>query len=136
MNIDRASLASELIYQVSRSSGKGGQNVNKVATKVEIGFSIEQSELFTVEEKERLKLKLSRRITKEGLIKIASEEERSQLMNKERAIDKLVHILENALKTEKPRKATKPTRASKEKRLQNKLLTAMKKINRSSKNWD
>lgn len=92
--------------------------------------------MFTAEEKERLKQKLSGRITKEGLIKIASEEERSQLMNKERAIDKLVHILENALKTEKPRKATKPTRASKEKRLQNKLLTAMKKINRSSKNWE
>lgn len=136
MNIDRAALASELIYQVSRSSGKGGQNVNKVATKVEIGFSIEHSELFTKEEKERLIQKLNGRITKEGLIKIASEEERSQLMNKERAIAKLLHILENALKVEKPRKATKPTKASKEKRLQNKLLTAMKKINRSSKNWE
>ncbi|AFD05807.1 alternative ribosome rescue aminoacyl-tRNA hydrolase ArfB [Solitalea canadensis] len=136
MNIDRAVLASELIYQMSRSSGKGGQNVNKVATKVEVGFSIEQSQLFSNEEKERLLQKLSGRITKDGLIKITSEEERSQLMNKHRVIEKLAHILENALKIEKPRRATKPSKASKEKRLKNKQLTSIKKINRTIRGWE
>ncbi|MNT13278.1 Peptidyl-tRNA hydrolase ArfB [compost metagenome] len=121
---------------MSRSSGKGGQNVNKVATKVEVGFSIEQSQLFSNEEKERLLQKLSGRITKDGLIKITSEEERSQLMNKHRVIEKLAHILENALKIEKPRRATKPSKASKEKRLKNKQLTSIKKINRTIRGWE
>ncbi|UKJ08952.1 alternative ribosome rescue aminoacyl-tRNA hydrolase ArfB [Solitalea lacus] len=135
MNLDRNALAGELQYQMSRSSGKGGQNVNKVSTKVEVGFSIMDSNLFTDEEKQQLYSKLIHRITKEGLLKTSSEEERSQLLNKQRVIEKMARLLENALKIEKPRKATKPSKASIEKRLNDKLRKSLKKINRDRKNW-
>ncbi|POY35188.1 aminoacyl-tRNA hydrolase [Solitalea longa] len=135
MVIDRAKLASELSYQMSRSSGKGGQNVNKVSTKVEIGFSVNNSQLFDEDQKKILNQKLANRITKEGLIKLACEEERSQLMNKIKAVEKMAHLLENAIKITKPRKATKPSKASIENRLNEKQMKSLKKINRNKNNW-
>jgi ribosome-associated protein len=80
--------------------------------------------------------KLQNSITNDGLIKVACEEERSQLLNKQKAIEKLAHILENALKIRKPRKATKPSKASIEKRLQEKQVQAFKKINRGKNLFD
>ncbi|MCO4291926.1 aminoacyl-tRNA hydrolase [Solitalea sp. MAHUQ-68] len=135
MYIDRTALASELIYQMSRSGGKGGQNVNKVSTKVEIGFSINNSQLLDAAQKELLNQKLIHRITKEGLIKITCEEERSQLLNKIKAVEKMAHLLENSLKVAKPRKATKPSKTSIEKRLTDKQKNSMKKINRDKNKW-
>ena len=130
MKINKIALAKELIYQTSRSSGKGGQNVNKVSSKVEVGFNIQLSSLFDQQQKALLLSKLQNSITNDDLIKVACEEERSQLLNKQKAIEKLAHILENALKIRKPRKATKPSKASIEKRLKEKLAQAYKKINR------
>ncbi|SMO65696.1 ribosome-associated protein [Solitalea koreensis] len=123
-------LAKELIYQTSRSCGKGGQNVNKVASKVEVGFNILLSNLFNPEQKEVLLTKLQSLITNDNLIKVVCEKDRSQLLNKQKAIEKLAHLLEKSLKIKKQRKATNPSKASVEKRLKEKQARAYIKINR------
>ena len=117
-------------FKTSRSGGKGGQNVNKVSSKVELNYDFEASVLFDSLQKIRLKQKLANRMTSDGLIQIISEEERSQYLNKERAIVKLNLILQNALHVEKARKKTKPKKSSIEQRLNDKLRQAAKKLNR------
>ena len=123
-------LLPNITFKTSRSGGKGGQNVNKVATKAELNFDFEASNVFDVFQKERLRQKLANRMTAEGLIQVISEEERSQYLNKERTLEKLYLHLKNALHIQKTRKATKPKKSSIEKRLKNKQLHAVKKINR------
>ena len=127
VNIDRDAFAQECTFKTSRSGGKGGQNVNKVETKVELLFDISASKLFTDEQKETLLGKLSARIIDESVLQLTSSTERSQLKNKERAIDKAIELIQKALKPKKPRKATRPTFESIEKRLSDKLLKSMKK---------
>ena len=90
----------EIEYQFSRSSGKGGQNVNKVETKVEIRFNIIRSKAFSDEEKEKIKKSLTNRINKEGDLIVVSEEERSQLDNRRIALEKLNEMIKEALKPE------------------------------------
>ena len=129
VNIERsASKGSD--FKTSRSGGKGGQNVNKVSSKVELNWNIRESNLFTAEQKERLTEKLIKRINSEGVLQVVTEEERSQYMNKERSIDKLIVLIGHALHQQKLRKATKPKKSAIEKRLKNKQLNALKKINR------
>jgi ribosome-associated protein len=119
----------EIEFQFSRSSGKGGQNVNKVETKVEIRFNIDRSKAFSDEEKEKIKKSLTNRINKEGDLIVVSEEERSQLQNKIIALEKLNEIIREALKIEEERIPTKPSKAIKEKRLkEKKLISAKKKL--------
>ena len=130
MAISREALIKEVSFKTSRSGGKGGQNVNKVSSKVELNFDIQKSNLFSSEQKELLKEKLSRRINAEGLLQVITEEERSQYMNKERSIEKLILLLVHALHKPKLRKATKPKKSSIERRLNDKMQNAMKKINR------
>ncbi|MGV3539243.1 MAG: alternative ribosome rescue aminoacyl-tRNA hydrolase ArfB [Rufibacter sp.] len=125
-------LTPELTFQTSRSSGPGGQNVNKVASRVEVWFSIENSALLTPEQKERLLEKLGSRLNKEGFLHLASQESRSQLDNKELVVQKLYDTLELALQRPKPRKRTKPSKAAIEKRLQAKQKQGQKKANRRS----
>ncbi|MBX7045770.1 MAG: aminoacyl-tRNA hydrolase [Ignavibacteria bacterium] len=120
----------------SRSSGKGGQNVNKVSTKIELHFDVVSSEFLNNEEKEIIQKKLSNRISKEGRLIVKSQDSRSQFMNKEDAINKFYLLLEQALKKEKPRKETKPTKSSKEARLKIKKVSSEKKKNRRYKNFD
>src|ERR1700744_815141 len=108
MNFTKADLQKEVMYKTSRSGGKGGQNVNKVSSKVELLFSIEQSGLFSDDEKQLLLAKLASRFNKDGYVQVMSEEERSQYLNKEKAIEKLLVILTKALHQPKKRKATKP----------------------------
>lgn len=120
----------EVRFRTSRSSGKGGQNVNKVATRAEACLDIVNATCFTAEQKELLLEKLASRISQAGILQVTSEEERSQLMNKERALKKLLALLKKALKPVKPRKTTKPSRASIEKRLQEKSLHSVKKETR------
>ncbi|MBS1515155.1 MAG: aminoacyl-tRNA hydrolase [Bacteroidetes bacterium] len=120
----------------SRSSGKGGQNVNKVSTKIELHFDVASSEFLNNEEKEIIQKKLSNRISKEGRLIVKSQDSRSQFMNKEDAINKFFLLLEQALKKEKPRKETKPTKSSKEARLKIKKVSSEKKKNRRYKNFD
>src|SRR4030042_1602013 len=104
---------SELIYSASRSGGPGGQNVNKVNTKVELRFNVKNSSSLTVYEKEKILIILANRINSDGELLIISQSERSQLMNRKKAEEKFFKLLASAL-TEKPeRKATAPTGASK-----------------------
>ncbi len=120
----------EILFNPSRSSGPGGQHINKVSTKIELRFHIPNSELLTEEEKAILLQKLKNKINKEGELIIVSQEERSQLKNKEKALEKFYEIIEKALTPPKKRKPTKPTQASKEKRLEEKKLVSEKKSQR------
>lgn len=120
----------ELVFTSSRSSGPGGQHVNKVSTKVELRFHIPNSGLLNDEEKDILLIKLKNKINSEGELIIVSQDERSQLKNKEKAIEKFYDLLQKALTPPKKRKPTKPTQASKEKRLEEKRIIADKKEKR------
>jgi ribosome-associated protein len=124
-------ILSEVSYKSSRSGGKGGQNVNKVETKIELSFDILNSKFLNENEKERLFNKLSNRINKNGIIKIISQVERSQYLNKLRVNHKIIELLESGLKKEKKRLKTKPTVTSKETRIQEKKLISFKKAQRS-----
>lgn len=123
-------LSAELIFQTSRSSGPGGQNVNKVNSKVELRFNISNSQLLTEEQKEILITKLSAKINLEGYLVVVSQKDRSQLANKEDVIRKTYEMFAKALKPVKSRKSTRPTRSSIEKRLNEKRLKAEVKQNR------
>jgi ribosome-associated protein len=104
--------------------------VNKVESRVELFFDVNASQLLTETQKQFVFQKLSNRIDSEGILHIAAEEDRSQLANKEKVIEKFYDLLSQSLKQHKPRKATKPNRAAKEKRLQEKKLNSQKKENR------
>jgi ribosome-associated protein len=130
MNFTKADLQKEVTYKTSRSGGKGGQNVNKVSSKVELLFGIDQSALFTDEEKALLLTKLQSRLNKDGYLQVMCEEERSQYLNKEKALEKLHLILTRALHKPKVRKASKPSKAMIAARLANKKIQATKKENR------
>jgi len=135
MNLNKAELQKETSYKASRSGGKGGQNVNKVSSKVELLFSIDNSALFSDEEKELLNSKLQSRFNKDGLVQIICDEERSQYLNKEKALERLVALLMRALHKPKTRKPTKISRAAKMARLESKRINAVKKETRK-KNFD
>ena len=122
----------EFIISASRSSGAGGQNVNKVSTKVELRFHVASSQLLTDQEKELVLLKLAGKISLEGYLIIVCQTERSQLKNKEIAIEKFYTMIEKALTPRIKRRPTKPTKASKEKRLESKRIHGEKKIYRKS----
>ena len=122
----------EFTFNTSRSSGPGGQNVNKVNSKVELRFNIVESILLSEEEKKLLFEKFATKITGEGLLLIVSQKERSQLMNKELVIEKFYLMLNKAFTPKKARKPSKPSRASKEKRLEKKRIISLKKVSRKN----
>ncbi len=123
-------LSSEIFFKTARSGGSGGQNVNKVETMAEAWWQIIGSHLLTDEQKEMVKDKLLNRITKEGYLIVKCSETRSQLENKHIALQKLETLVANSLIKPKPRKATKPTKASRQERLIHKKMDGLKKAMR------
>lgn len=123
-------LASEATWKAVRSSGPGGQHVNKTASKVVVQFDIPSSTVLTGEEKSRLLNKLSSRLTTEGVLILESSASRSQHTNKNLVLERLKEVIREGLKKPKPRKKTKPSKASKLKRLREKKIKAEKKSNR------
>jgi ribosome-associated protein len=124
---------SEFEFSASRSSGPGGQNVNKVNTKMTLRWNIKDSALITPEEKELLLQKLSSRLTTEGVLLLTAQEKRSQLQNKEEVLIKLDQLLKQAFFKKKKRKATKPSKSSKQSRLDKKKMHSDKKKQRQSR---
>ena len=135
MSVLKAELQKETTYKASRSGGKGGQNVNKVSSKVELLFSISNSALFNDEEKVLLNDKLQSRFNKDGLLQVICDEERSQYLNKQKALERLSFLLTKALNKPKPRKTTRVSKAIKAARLDTKRITAVKKESRK-KNFE
>ena len=119
--------SSEFEFSTSRSGGPGGQNVNKVSTKVELRFKIRYSLLLNDVEKDIVLAKLSNKINKDEELILVSQSERSQLANKEKVIEKFYQLINKALTPLKKRKATKTSKQSKEKRLEGKRIHAEKK---------
>ncbi len=120
----------ELTYKTSRSSGSGGQNVNKVETAVTVMWNVAESQVFSDTEKERIFFKLKNRINTEGILQLTSSEARTQLQNKKIVTQKILEIVDKSLQIPKPRKATKPSRSQIEKRIQAKKQISEKKENR------
>ena len=128
--MDKEQLLSELQFKAVRSSGAGGQHVNKVSSKIELALDIFNSQALSDLEKERIYLKLGPRLTKEKVLLLQCDESRSQHKNKELVKERLIALLERAIAVPKKRRRTKPTRSAIEKRLRSKLKNAQKKANR------
>ena len=128
MNID--TLLKELSFKAVRSSGPGGQHVNKTASKVEVMYNLRTSKAISDLEKEQLMNRLGSRITDDGNIIISCGKTRSQHRNKAIVIERLLDLIQQGLKKKKPRKNTKPSRSSIEKRLMSKKKNALKKSHR------
>ena len=125
-------LLQEADFKAVLSSGPGGQHANKTSTKVVLDWSLANSEVFSEEQKERLEFKLKNRLTKEDVLQLSSDHTRSQHKNKEILIKRFFKVLEDALTIQKPRKKTKPSKASKLRRLKNKRIHSEKKVNRKN----
>ena len=131
----REEILKSVTFKTSRSGGKGGQNVNKVSSKVELILDLDNATFFNEEEKVLLKSRLENRMDNDGLLHIVSQEERSQLLNKEKTIAKLIDLLKRSLRIQKKRKPTKIPKAVIQKRLKNKAAVSEKKKNRSTRDF-
>jgi len=120
----------EFVFQASRSGGPGGQNVNKVSSKVELRFNITASVMLSDDEKSVILVKLANKISKLGELVIVAQTDRSQLKNKEKVVEKFYLLIERALAPRKKRLKTNPTRASVERRLESKRVQSSIKAGR------
>lgn len=128
LNFDEEKLLREVSYQTSRSGGKGGQHVNKVSTKVALNFSIDDSDVLSDLQKQLVKEKLVARINALGVLKVVSEEERTQFRNKKKADEKFIKLIKSCFKIKKKRVPTTPDNKIKEERLKEKRKISEKKV--------
>ena len=128
--MNKDSIVSELQFKAVRSSGAGGQNVNKVSSKVILSFNIANSSGLSEEEKMLLLEKLANRISQEGILQLSSDEDRSQLKNKEIVTKRFFELLSKSLRKPKIRKETKIPKKVKEKRLKEKKKSSEMKESR------
>lgn len=136
MKLEKDNFIKEVTFKTSRSGGSGGQNVNKVSTKVELIFNIGNSTLFSDTEKQLLLEKLTGKLDSEGNLHVVSQKDRSQLANKEDAIEKAMLILKKALHIQKKRRPTKIPKSVIEKRLESKSVRSVKKESRKRPDLD
>jgi ribosome-associated protein len=126
----------DLTYAFVRASGPGGQNVNKVSSAVQLRFDMDGSTALSEPVKNRLRALAGRRLTDDGAILIIARNQRSQEHNRREALERLADLVQRALVVPKTRRATKPTRASKERRLDGKTRKQQTKRQRSRVRWD
>jgi ribosome-associated protein len=132
----KITITPEIQFRTARSGGKGGQNVNKVETMVEGRWHVDSSVRVTPEQKLLIHQRLANRIHQDGCLLVKSQTARSQWMNKQEVIEKMNKMVVKALLQQAIRKATQPTPASKEKRLETKKRTALNKVLRKKVNRD
>ena len=136
LSIRERGLERECTFTAVRSSGPGGQNVNKVATKVEMAFHVHDSALLSEEEKLLISDKLSAKINEDGFLKVSDSSSRSQATNRENVLEKFYATIEKTLTKPKKRKATKIPKAVKERIKVHKIKTSEKKANRRAYKGD
>jgi len=128
--MNKEALFQECDFKAVRSSGPGGQHVNKTSTKVMLHWSLKDSNVFSEDQKERLYKRLQNKLTTDDQLVLSYDQSRSQHKNKDEVFKNLVRLLENGLLKPKRRKKTKPSLASKKRRLYSKKRNAEKKANR------
>ena len=128
--------ASEVSFSYSRSSGKGGQHVNKVNTKVSLFFDLEASLSLTEEQKTLIRQRLGGRVNKQGIFRLDGDRQRSQRGNQEEVIQRFIRLLQDALHVQATRKKTKPSRNAKQRRLQGKKKRGQLKKQRGKRGFD
>jgi len=134
--MNREYLIKELDFKFTRSSGAGGQHVNKVSTKVVLRFNLPNSKVLTTDEIEILSVKLEKKISKEGIISLTSDATRSQLKNKEQVTKRFIELIQKSLIPPKKRKPTKRPKSANLKRLQKKKNRAEIKVNRKKPKFE
>ena len=133
--MNKEAIIKELNFKAVRISGAGGQHVNKVSSKVELFFDLQNSSEFSEDEKIVLLKNLQTKLTKENMLLLSCDESRSQHKNKELVIERFFVIIKTGLKVPKKRKATKPTKSSIQKRIDKKKNIALKKVLRHKPNF-